>query len=228
MKEDLLLKELIHLLKQNSKSDYFNAIEILNDKKRNINEAKNVELDSNTRDKYYKILIKIEKADLSLRENRSKYYIEKQTNENDVENCISEIDKIWEQLYIEKIKYESWLPSHEYSYFNLTERMAILRVKNYSSIFNSQEMIAIEHLRGTFQELWLNRSFLCGELLIMGKNEYMNIERYVATELGYENREEIPFTNVEMEYYRVNKSGTPIKYDIKKNNIHFIHINFFQ
>lgn len=228
MKDTLLISELKTLLKKNSKNEYLCALKILEEKKERINQAMEVDFDLETRNKYIKILKDIETVQASIHTNRNDYFADDSISKDQMDEYILKIDKIWEDLYQHKVKYESWPESHQFSYFNLAESMAVIRSKNYSSIFYAREIIALESLREKFQSLWINRSFLCGELLILGKNEYQNLDRYIATELGYSDRESIPFSTIECEYFRVNKTGRPINFVLNKNKIHFRHISCFQ
>jgi hypothetical protein len=109
---------------------------------------------------------------------------------------------------------------------DIDETIEIMRPL-YAQIFNSKELEAINNIKSKGGSVFLNRSYLQNKLIVKAAFFYENPEKYAAIELGYSNKDSIPWGFEEVFQYTIDENGQINKYDADTSNLIFIHLNKF-
>ncbi len=211
------------LIKKISTPEFENAKFFASTKVSVIKSAIEAESDEGTRKKFLDLMNRYEKLLKSLELNKTDYCIDSQANQTDEKSILAEISILWDKW--EKNTIEISIPNDKdvYEYFQ------ILMGNKGKILFQAHEIIGIEFLKMEFHKLYLNRSNFKGKLTIKCENEYDNsLEKYKAAELGYENRQDIPWVRKETSYFSLNEKGIPSKINLSDGSISFIHFSNFQ
>jgi hypothetical protein len=211
------------LIKKISTPEFENAKLLASTKVSRLKSAIEAESDEGTRKKFLYLMNRYKKLLKSLELNKTDYCIDSQVNQTDEKSILAEISVLWNKW--EKNTIEISIPNDKdvYEYFQ------ILMGNKGRILFQAHEIIGIEFLKMEFHKVYLNRSNFKGELTIKCENEYDNsLEKYEAAELGYENRQDIPWVRKETSYFSLNEKGIPAKINLSDGSISFIHFSNFQ
>jgi hypothetical protein len=223
MQVKVMMRSLKILIKQISTSEFENAKLLVSSKVSYFKSAIEVESDEGTKEKFFNLMTKYEKLLKSLELNKNDYCIDSQAKQTDEKSILAEISILWNEWEKNTTEISIRNDKDVYEYFQ------ILMGKKGKILFQAHEIIGIEFLKMEYHNVYLNRSHLKGELAIKCENEYDNsLEKYKAAELGYENRQDIPWVIKETSYFSLNEKGIPSKVNISNDSISFIHISNFQ
>ena len=218
-----MMRSLKILIKQISTSEFENAKLLVSSKVSSFKSAIEVESDEGTKEKYFYLLTKYEKILKSLELNKNDYCIDSQAKQTEEKSILDEISVLWNEWEKNTTQILIGNDKDVYEYFQ------ILMEKKGKILFQAHEIIGIEYLKMGYHNIYLNRSHLKGGLTIKCENQYDNsLEKYKAAELGYENRQDIPWVIKETSYFILNEKGIPSKINISNDSITFIHISNFQ
>lgn len=211
------------LIKKISTPEFENAKLLASTKVSVLKSAIEAESDEGTRKKFLNLMNRYEKLLKNLELNKTDYCIDSQDNQTDEKSILAEISILWNKWERNTIEISTPNEKNVYEYFQ------ILMGNNGKVLFQAYEVIGIEFLKLEFHNVYLNRSNSKGKLTIKCENEYDNsLEKYKAAELGYENRQDIPWVRKEISYFSLNEKGIPTKINLSDDSISFIHFSNFQ
>ncbi len=140
-------------------------------------------------------------------------------------NIANQIDLYFESLH-EKLKEDKELrevhnldTAYRTNFIN--ESIAIIS-EDYAPIFNENELIAINKLKDPYKSLAFNRSYIENKLLVRVRQDFINVKKYEAIELGYSNADKLPWGHSEINVFQIDCFGNVEEFNQSIDGITFI------
>jgi hypothetical protein len=140
-------------------------------------------------------------------------------------NIMNQIDSYFESLH-EKLKEDKELREvHKldtaYRTNFINESLAIIS-EYYAPIFNENELVAINKLKDPYKSLGFNRSYTENKLLVRVWQDFINVKKYEAIELGYSNADQLPWGHSEINVFQIDSFGNVEEFNQSIDGITFI------